>query len=269
MKTKKYKILVLSDLKEGTNNSLQSAVSLSKIINGDIEFFHVRKPTDIVERESQLSAMRTINKEHIVIEKKIKDIIEPISKNYDMKVKYSFAFGNVKSEIKDYIESSKPDIIVLGQRVSNPFQIIGDSITQFVLKEYEGIIMISANNNSLMPSKKMTLGVLNGSNKIFNTELSKDLIMRATIPLKSFKIINSQKQTTNTSVRSGEEIVEFVFEQNANTMDTLSKYLLKNNIDLLCVDRVKDTTIDTHNSIEIPLKEVVRKLNVSLLVSGI
>jgi hypothetical protein len=90
MENKKYKILVLSDLKEGTDSTLKNAISLSKIIDADIEFFHVKKPTDIVERESQLSAMRTINKEYLETEKKIKNTIEPISRVYDMKLKSSF-----------------------------------------------------------------------------------------------------------------------------------------------------------------------------------
>ena len=92
METNKYKILVLSDLKDGTTNSLQNAVSLSKIINADIEFFHVKKPTDVINRESQLSAMRTINKEHLAIDNKIKDLLGPVTKTYDTPIKSSYAF---------------------------------------------------------------------------------------------------------------------------------------------------------------------------------
>ena len=257
MKNNKYKILVLSDLKEGTNIAIKNAVSLSKIISADIELFYVRKPTDIVERESQLSAMRTINQEYLVIERNIKKILEPISKSY--------AFGNVKSEIKDYIEASQPDIIVLGQRVSNPFQLRGTSITSFLLKEYEGIIVISSNNNSLIPNEKVALGVLNGSKKMLDTEFFKELIPHSKTPLKSFKIINSQKENGKTPRLNKKEMVEFVFEKNINSITTLSKYLVKNKINLLCVNRVKNT----QNSIESPLKEVVNKLNISLLISRV
>ncbi|WP_339751373.1 universal stress protein [uncultured Winogradskyella sp.] len=265
MKNNKYKILVLSDLKEGTNIAIKNAVSLSKIISADIELFYVRKPTDIVERESQLSAMRTINQEYLVIERNIKKILEPISKSYDVKLKSSFAFGNVKSEIKDYIEASQPDIIVLGQRVSNPFQLRGTSITSFLLKEYEGIIVISSNNNSLIPNEKVALGVLNGSKKMLDTEFFKELIPHSKTPLKSFKIINSQKENGKTPRLNKKEMVEFVFEKNINSITTLSKYLVKNKINLLCVNRVKNT----QNSIESPLKEVVNKLNISLLISRV
>ena len=64
MKNNRYKILVLSDLKDSTNSILKSSVSLAKMINGDVAFFHVKKATDVVENDSQLSAIRTINKLH-------------------------------------------------------------------------------------------------------------------------------------------------------------------------------------------------------------
>ena len=268
METNKYKILVLSDLKDGTTNSLQNAVSLSKIINADIEFFHVKKPTDVINRESQLSAMRTINKEHLAIDNKIKDLLEPVTKTYDTPIKSSFAFGNVKNEIRDYIKLSQPNIIVLGQRISSPFQIIGDSITQFLLKEYSGIIMISSMNKSLLPSKKMTLGVLNGTNEMLSKDLSKELVNQSTLPLKSFKIIKNKNGLSDKTIADGQKIVEYVFEKNDNTMNSLSKYLKQNNIDLLCIDRNKSATNNNQNSIELSLKEVVNKLDVSLLVSS-
>jgi len=75
MEHKRYKIVVFSDLKEGTKSAVLNALSLSKIVNADLEFFHIRKPKDVIESESQLSAMRTINAKHMVLEKKIKQKI--------------------------------------------------------------------------------------------------------------------------------------------------------------------------------------------------
>ena len=55
---------MLSVLKNSTNSTLKSSVSLAKMINGDVDFSHVKKATDIVENESQLSAIPFINKLH-------------------------------------------------------------------------------------------------------------------------------------------------------------------------------------------------------------
>jgi len=266
MKNYKYKILVLSDLKKTANTTLRSSVSLAKMIDAEIALFHVKEHIDIVDRDNQLTTMRTLNEEHKNTKKKIDAIVNDFSKEYDVKINGDYAFGKVKEEIQKQIEIHNPDIIVLGQRESAPFKLIGDSITRFILKKFNGIIMISSNENGLVPNKKMTLGVLNGSNKILKTELSNGLITHSKAPLKSFRILNSQNLTTNTSKLNKEKMVEYVFEQNANAMSTLSSYLQKNNINLLCVDRDKNKANNTINA-DTSLKEVVSKLNVSLLVS--
>ncbi|WP_179333779.1 universal stress protein [Winogradskyella costae] len=264
METYKYKILVLSDLSKSTSTTIKSSVSLAQMIGADIDLFHVKKHTDIVNIDNQLSAIRTLNDEQIITKKKIEALIDPISKAYNATINYNYAFGKIKEEISNYITLTKPDIIVLGQRDSNPLQLIGDSITRFILKEFKGVIMISSNENALIPNEKMSLGVFNDSHKIFNGKFSKDLITHAKAPLKSFKIINSQKETVKLADENEEKFIEYVFEQNADAMDTLSSYLLKNSINLLCIDRAEDTSKNTG---ETSLREVVSKLNVSLLVS--
>jgi len=70
-----YKILVLSDLKSTSNTTLKSTISLAKMIGGDIEFFHAKKPTDVVKNENQLSAMRAINANYNETDKKIRDLV--------------------------------------------------------------------------------------------------------------------------------------------------------------------------------------------------
>ena len=40
------------------------------MIDGEVDFFCVKKPTDIVEKESQLSAIRTINENIMKLVKK-------------------------------------------------------------------------------------------------------------------------------------------------------------------------------------------------------
>lgn len=266
MKTYKYKILVLSDLQKTVNTALKSSVSLAKMVDAEIALFHVKKHIDVVKRDNQFTAMRTLNEEHNNTKKAIDALVNDYTKTYDVKINGSYEFGNIKEEILKQIDLYKPDIIVLGQRDASSFKLIGDSITRFILKKFKGIIMISSNENALVPNEKMTLGVLNGSNKIFDTKFSNDIITHTKAPLKSFRILNSQNESTNTTELKETKIVEYVFEQNDNTMTTLSSYLQKNNINLLCVDRATSKTNNTINA-ETSLKEIVSKLNVSLLVS--
>ncbi|MCB0471733.1 MAG: universal stress protein, partial [Flavobacteriaceae bacterium] len=100
MKTKIYKIAVFSDLNNGADTALKSAIGLSKMINASIDFFYVKEASRIVASENQLSAMRSINEEYTLTKKQIEDLVNPIFNKYNVPVAYSFSFGNVKNEIE-------------------------------------------------------------------------------------------------------------------------------------------------------------------------
>nr|WP_321234730.1 universal stress protein [uncultured Psychroserpens sp.] len=267
MKQKKYKILMLSDLKEGTNSTLKNTISLSKMINADIEFFHVKKPTDIVETDSQLSAMRTITKEHIMIEKKIKNLIAPISEEYDVNINSSFTFGNVKNEIENAIKSAKPDVIVLGKRKQKTLGFIGDNITGFVLNAYRGPVMMASASYGLAPEKELSLGFYNNKTETLNLRFADELIDQTEQPLKSFNIVDSTNDSREKLVSSTNKTVDYVFEKNDNALKTLSSYLVKNKVNLLCIDR-GDQTNNKLNVIRGEIKDVVNKVNISLFLTN-
>lgn len=266
MKNKKYKILVLSDLKGSTDSTLKNAISLSKMINADIEFFHVKKPTDIIDRESQLSAMRTINKEQIEVEKEIKNIIDPLSGIYGMKLKSSFVFGNVKSEISDYLNASKPDVVVLGKRKSKPLNFIGDSITDYILSTYKGTVMIASKENALEPENRLNLGMLNNNRSLFNLNFIDDLLSQTSEPIRSFSIGEKLNKTEENEDVSNHKVIDYVFEKNDNALKTVSNYLVKNNVNLLCVDR--DENIINKRSSKSEIKDVVNKTNISIFLTN-
>ena len=267
MKNNRSKILVLSDLKKSTSTTLKSAVNLAKMIDGDIEFFHVKKPIDIVERENQLSAMRTINEKHAQTRKKIENLINSISKEYNVNIKHSFTFGNIKSEISKHIDEVKPDIIVLGKKSQNSISLIGDNLTNFVFSEHDGTILLASNKNTFEPNKELSLGVLNTSDESFKLDLAENLLEHTQKPLKSFKIINKVNtiNKTNNTVVNNKKTVEYVFEESNNTLKNMSNYLSKNNINLLCFDRGNKNMYN--NSTKANIKDVVRNLNVSLLLT--
>ena len=256
MKNNKYKILVLSDMKDTATNTLKSGVSLAKMIDGELHFFHVKKPTDVVEKESQLSAIRTINRSYLEMGSEIQNLIEPISRDFGIAISYSHAFGNVKSEITDYIKTNKPDIIVIGKRKPKTFNFIGDNITEFVIKNHGGAIMIASVENALEPNKELSLGVLNRTTTSFKTEFSNSVLSHSQKPLKSFNINYENSDVDNTD----KDIVELVFDNGENAINSLSNYLTKSDVNLLCVSRSDKTKTD--------IKNVISNVNVSLLLSG-
>ncbi|MGB5419527.1 universal stress protein [Algibacter sp.] len=261
MKKSKYKIVVLSDLKNSSDMALKSTISLVKTIGADIKFFHVKKPIDVVNRDSQLSTFRTINEQHNLTKKCIENLIHPVSKAYGVTVDYSYAFGNVKNEIQDYLEEHQPDIVVLGKRKKG---LLGDNITKFVLKAHKGPILVVGKQNNIDSDKDLSIGVLNSEGINSNELLVSDLLSNSQKPLKAFKVIN-QGQAQGKTETITNNMVEYVFERNDNTVSNLSKYLLKSNVNLLYLSRESRGKDGLKKS---DIKDVINKLDVSILLSG-
>ena len=258
MKNKKFKILVLSDLKKDTNSTIISAVSLSKMINAEVDLFHVKKPTDVIASDSQLSAMRTLNQEQNQSRNKIKETIAPLNKAYNVNITSNFGIGNIKAEIEAYIKATKPDVIVLGKRSSKVISLIGDNITDFVLKMHEGPVLITSNKNEIAPETELQIGLLNGKSQIFNQAFTKDLLAKTNKPLKSFNIIDSSNKVEENIDLSINKTIDYVFEKNDNTIKNLANYLEKNHVNLLFVNRADNPEI----------KGVINSVNVSLFITG-
>tara|TARA_R110001632_G_scaffold107700_3_gene217407 strand:+ start:11871 stop:12680 length:810 start_codon:yes stop_codon:yes gene_type:complete len=258
-----YKILILSDLKSGTKSILKSSISLAKMIHGDLHFFHVKGAMDIVEKDNQLSAIRSINSEYKTINKQIQNLITPISEEYGVSINTKFSFGNVKSEIEKYIKEIQPDIIVLGKKKTNAFNFIGNHITDFILKTHAGIIMIASKNNPLAPNKEISLGTLNDLELSKNLVFADNLIENAKKPLKSFKIVKNANALNETQTSTNGKTIEYLFEKNDNSMKNISNYISKNKINLLCVNRGRKK--DKNNG---DIKDIIGKLDVSLLISS-
>ncbi|MBJ6366776.1 universal stress protein [Snuella sedimenti] len=265
MKHNKYKILVLCDLKSTTNTILKSAVSLAKMINGDIEMLYVKNATEIVKKDNQLSAIRTINGTYITIDKEIQNLVKSFTANYNVNINYTFKFGNVKNEIGKYIKEKQPHIVVLGKRKSMPINFIGDNITEYVLKNHNNEVMIAAEENTLEPNKEISLGVLNNLDSKLNITFAKDLLECTQEPLRSFKTLNKFDALNRSNTSTDMKTVEYVFEKSDSTIKTLSKYLSKGNVNLLCVDRGEE---HSQKAMTKDIKEVINKLNVSLLLTG-
>ncbi|WP_323789113.1 universal stress protein [Psychroserpens sp.] len=263
MKKNKYKILVLSDMKSASGNTIKSGVSFAKMINADLHVFHVKKPTEIVAIESQLSAIRTINKSYLERDNAIKTLIEPISKDYDINITCNHAFGNVKTEIMDCIQELKPDIIVLGKRKSKSTNLLGDNITDFVIKNHEGAVIIASEENALMPNTELSLGVLNGDNNSFNLEFAHSLFNHTQKPLRSFTTDLSKVDSKDSKASINKNTVEVVFDNGANSIKSLSNYLTKSDVNLLCVNRGHKSKANNKSD----FKNVISKVNVSLLIS--
>tara|TARA_B110000238_G_C16074571_1_gene416477 strand:+ start:195 stop:953 length:759 start_codon:yes stop_codon:yes gene_type:complete len=234
----KNKILVLSDIDSSTKGILTNALNLAKIVAGEVTLFCVKKPTDIVENDSQLSAMRIINEKFLKTNNQIKSMISVLSNDEKIKISHKISFGNLKDEISKQIKATKPDIIVLGKQKSKILSFLGDNIVDFVLKEFSGTVMITSDKITVKADSELSLGLLNENKNLPKNPFKKTLVSFALKPLKSFQIHNNsglKKEESNP-----EKIIEYIFEEGDNALKNIDNYLVKNKIQLLFVPREKN-----------------------------
>jgi nucleotide-binding universal stress UspA family protein len=263
MKNKRYKILVLVDLKKSSDTIIKTTANLAKMVGGDIDLLHVKKPIDVVKNDNQLSSMRTINRDYVMSKNHIEDVVKSIDKS--LNISYGLTYGNVKQEIEEHIKNTKPDIVVLGKKRFNAIKLAGDNLTKFILKKYKGIILIASNKHVLEYDENLSLGMLNNFEEQ-SEDLTKQLLSLTQKPVVAFKIQNASDTVaqTNNNLTSNKKI-EYVFEPNDNAVGSLSHYMLKSNIDLLCVDRSK---VNSKKTSDLKLDTIVNKMNVSLLLTA-
>lgn len=259
MKTS-YKILLLSDLKKTAPSILKSTINLANIVNGKIDIFHVKKATDMVKTENQFSSMRSINSEFIKTKKEMQELVD-IAKESNTKVTSSFAFGNVKNQINEYIKTEQPDIIVVGKPRAKILG-LGDGITNFVIKNHSGSIFVIS-ENSLEETSELSLGVLNSVEQSFDIDFADSLVKHTKEPIKSFAY--SQEKNMTSTAKSNIKTVDYVFNENSEVSKNLDTYLAKNNINLFCVGSTKDKVqnVKTKN-----LNQIINNVNCSLLIQN-
>ena len=254
----KQKILLLVDLDQPVENVLKSTVNLAQMVHADVELFSVKQLTDIIKRESQLSAMRTMNETQTKTENQLLSLIAPISKTNDVKINYNFVFGNTKTEISKHIDAQQPDIVVLGKRKKtlNP---LGNNVTDFVLKHFNGTVVIANNHKIIGSVEDLNLGVFNADDGFENQNIIKDLMPHAVKPLKSFQVVKNKTPNLNK-----DNIITHVFDQGNNAMESLCNFLTKSNVNLLWVDR--NPKQNDKKSIS-GIKDLISNLDVNIVLS--
>ena len=266
-KKNNYKVAVLSNLKTGSDTALKNAIGFARMIDGEVEIFHVKSSADVVRTDNQFSALRSMKDEFAATDKNIRKFIDPIASEYDVKISHHLGFGNIKKEIDDYLNSTRPDIVVMGRRKSNPLDFIGDGVTEHVLSHFDGIIMIASLNETIVPDSELSLGILNGTEPPKGLDIFNNLMGYAKKPIKSFSFIDGAKGTPSGESSADGSVVQFVFEKGASTASNLSNYVSKNNINLLWIDNPAKRDSHQEQFVPLELKNVVGNINVPLFMT--
>ncbi|MFT5751006.1 MAG: nucleotide-binding universal stress UspA family protein [Dokdonia sp.] len=269
----KHRLLVLLDKSKASYNALKNAVNLAKLIDGSIDILQVKSPTSVVKYENQIASMRAIDEERTKQKKELKELAVLLCKEEGLPVSCNFTFGNVKNEIKNHIEKTQPDIIVLGKRKKKVVNFLGDGITEDLLKTYNGGILISGSKEAFTSYNNKSIGFLNNTDGIESIAITDDLKRLTQKPLKIFKI--NQEEFASTKKSGGSKIKEqevkedtivYEFDANGDTASGMANFISKNNLALLCINKNDEHNRSILGRLNKILTKTIEKTNIPVLI---
>ncbi|MEL6810724.1 MAG: universal stress protein [Bacteroidota bacterium] len=262
MKTKDNQILALLNIWEPIETIIESTVNLAETFEASVNFFYVKKKMDLFRTENQMAVIRTSIEEEKAVEK-LKNIVSRTQRRTPVKLRYTIASGNVKKTIKSEIKSSEPDLIVLGKRAPNMYRFIGNQITEVVLKNFQGPVLIAHPSSVLEIKENLSVGVLNNLKTVTENEVASTVMQQSRKPLKLFKIEDTFDPAQDIASSSAKTI-DYTFENNENALKSLTSYVHKNNVNLLCFEREEKQ----RSRNQVKSSEVLKLIDTSMLMVG-
>jgi nucleotide-binding universal stress UspA family protein len=268
-----YDFLVLIDFSDASYNALKYAISLAKLIKGNIHVCHIANPSNIVKDDNQVAALRDIDSETVKIEKKIGAIVEMIITEGINAIPYC-SIGNIIYEFEELANQLKPDLIILGKKAETP-QLKG-KLTSHLMNTYEGALLIVKEGVLFNNDTKITLSCNNKTFDLYDSSLIFLLNNQTQSPLKLLNITLKRGSCDEIIVpqtwrESSYEIDQNIQpEKNSTVVDSLLQHITKNDTELLCIGRGKPRNYLQRilSSSPSTLVDVVNKIHTPVLIMG-
>ena len=262
---KKNNIVVLINLDKPQLNIIQNSINVANSLNATVTFLYVKKGAHAVQNENHISAIKTLTDTHMQIDGKMRELLEPFQQSVDTELRSKIAIGNVKYHIEKHLNNLNPDLVILGKRSKKVLPWDGDRLTQFVVSKFQGPVLISATDQVLELNEQLSLGLLSAEVSDTTEGFVADLLKISSQPVKSFRIVNKASETQSSNPIPF-KTVEYAFESGDNAINSLSKYILRNNVNLLFLDR-DHVTQRSRKAASANLNGVINQLPSSLLLA--
>lgn len=261
MKTK-HKILAFVDITKPIETLVESTVNLATTYNAAVKFFYVKKPSDPTRTVNQLEIVRAMAA-HQKASEKLRNVLNRTRKQTDLPIYYDIVEGPVKKTITAEIQSFGPDMIVLGKRKPSVFRWLGNQVTELVLKNFDGPLLIAHPSKALRIEEQLSLGIINDVQGVIDHELTNRLLMHTKTPVKSFQIAGSESQMEQEAI-GATPMIKFRFEDNPNALKSLTSYIHRNDVHLVCLNRNRKKKKKKN----VTLRDVLKNINTSMLMVG-
>ena len=270
----KYRLLVLLDQPNSSHTALKNAVNLAKMVDASIEVFHVKLPTQVVRFDNQIAVMRELVEERAKTKKTMQRLVDTITDEEKIPIKYNFTFGNVINEVQKHIDKTQPDIVVVGKRKAKLVNFLGDGLTSHLLKNHRGGILISGNEGKPTSNDSISIGFLDDVLTKTKSPIAEDLKKCTDRPLKLFKINRADSKPIERIPFSKTKeyallpnTIIFEFDNGMDISNSISKYIEKSKVGLLFVKRSKLLNFgNSLKTITSQFQKTINKTNIPVLI---
>ena len=235
-----YNYLVLTDFSEASYNALKYTISLAKLIKGDIHVCHIANPGTIVKEDSQVAAIRELDLETKKIKNKIGAIVEMIMAEGINAIPYC-AIGNIITEFKEYSETIKPDVVIIGKKVGRPK--LSGKISSYLMNEYKGSLLIIGEDSIFQNNTNISIACTEMPFDQYDPNLIFSLNNQTEAPVKFLKFNSNSSdkiKVPSTWRESSYEIDQKIqFAHNGQLVPAIIEHIAENNTELFCIGRGK------------------------------
>jgi hypothetical protein len=261
---KKNNIVALINLDNPEPNLIQNSINVARSMNAELTFFYVKRGAEVVQNENHISAIQTLTDSHMETDGKMRELLASYQQFTDVELRSQIAIGNVKTQIEKHLQKTGPDLVILGKRSKKVLPWDGDRLSQFVVKKFQGMVLIAATDEVLELNEQLSVGMLSNLQTDASKGFITDLLKTTTQPLKSFRIAN-RTSDDHPSNPNPIKSVEYVFDSGDNAVKNLSTYVLRNKVNLLCADRDQFTQ-RSRKAAATNMNEIIHELPSSLLL---
>lgn len=269
-----FNIIVLIDFTEGSYRALKYAISLAKLINCKIKVFHALETNELNKIENTHVLSMELDSEIDKIKNKLNAIIEIISEE-GVEASYHYTIGKKDYKIQEWLEYVSPDLVVIGKKIGNPK--FGGRLTGFLVKKYNGSLLIVDGENLFKPKTRITLGCKQETLKTHDPYMVLNLHFSTDAPLTILNV-GQQVETQNTinflrELNLSDEKnrnLQYVCQKSRKVNQGLIQHIQNNNVELLCLGRKKQNSslLDFFFQKSAFIFKIGNKTNIPILLMG-
>ncbi|MEM8764810.1 MAG: hypothetical protein AAGD88_13410 [Bacteroidota bacterium] len=217
-----YRVTVLLDSIDAIEDILGSAMRFSARLDAKVEALYLKSPLAVVKQANQLSAKRNLYEDSRKARKTLKAKIEALQ--LDQAISTKVVYGNIKDTLHKYVMAEKPDLLVGSKSWFRQHGNLGAEAAWLVL----------SGANDFAVKEKLNLGIFENLPLDQKEDIASRILDTANKPLRYFKIRKTAAQKTDAKEK---DVVEYVFTEGSNALESIAKYTDRVGIDVLCLSQ--------------------------------